>query len=344
MRKISLGLIGCGKQAEKHINCIKKNNIADLWLSDINNEHAKLLAQKTGVAWRDNSDQIISDPAISAILICTPTPSHANLIVKALNACKDVFCEKPLCLNKNEAFEIAAAEGRSGKSVQIGYVYRHVPVFEEGFRIVSQFRMAGNSSILGRPLVAFFRLGGRGGHQLWKHRKEQGGGAINEMLVHMVDLANWYFGPLQSAEVICRSRKLKNRLIQDRIEAVDAEDFIMVRLYNDAGVELFCQADLLTPAFTQFVEIQFENGTFMGSIQPEMPSFIFLKNGRDGYPSGRTDLFNKPNNVFDRQMHYFITNLIKQKRPDRNTVADTISIIELIDDIQISQRKQHEKN
>ena len=44
-----------------------------------------------------------------------------------------------------------------------------------------------------------FRLGRRGSHKAWKHRAQTGGGAANEMLVHMLDLALWYFGEPESA-------------------------------------------------------------------------------------------------------------------------------------------------
>ena len=48
---------------------------------------------------------------------------------------------------------------------------------------------------------------------------------------------------------------------------VDAEDYVMIRCFGANGIEIFCQADLITPVFCQYVEIQGENRTFMGSIQ-----------------------------------------------------------------------------
>lgn len=329
MKKLNLGVIGCGKQAEKHLKSIKKLNKAEICVADIKKNLAKSLAEKTGVSCCDNPDNLFKDPAICAVLVCTPTPSHKEIIVRALEAGKDVFCEKPLCNDFKEALEIQEAEDKFGKFVLTGYIYRYVPIFQEGFRLVN-YRVNGESSMLGKPLSAFFRLGGRGGHQVWKHRVDQGGGAINEMLVHMIDLANWYFGPLKDAEVISNSIIYKKRLIQGKMEPVDAEDFVLVRLENKMGVELFCQADLITPAFTQYLEIQGENGSFMGSIQQEIPSFVFMKQGRGGYDTGRTDLKFGQRNVLDIQMRCFVQSLLKGESPDQNSVSDTVALMKVI--------------
>lgn len=333
MKTIKFGVIGCGKQAEKHISSIRKFNLAEVCVADLKTELAQSLAEKTGAGWYDNAEKIFKDADICAVLVCTPTPTHKELIVQALESGKDVFCEKPLCMDLKEALEIREAEERTGKFVLVGYVYRYVPVFEEGYRLVSKYRGNEQSLVLGKPLSAFFRVGGRGSHQLWKHRADQGGGAINEMLVHMIDLANWYFGPFEEAEVISNKLKCRERLIQGRMEKVDAEDFVMVRLENNMELELFCQADLITPAFTQYTEIQGENGSFMGSIQQDMPSFIFMKEGRGGYDAGRTDLDFGQRNVLDIQMGYFVQNVVNGQKPDRNRVTDTIELMKIIENI-----------
>ena len=339
MNRIKIGLIGCGKQSEKHISSLKKLNIAEIVVADINAGLAESLAAKQNVTWKKESESVICDADVQAILICTPTLTHAELIRKSLDQGKNVFCEKPLCSDLAEARALQKAEETTGKSVTVGYVYRYVPIFEEGFRLLSQCRINGGSIVLGKPLTAYFRLGGRGSHQIWKHRRNQGGGAVNEMLVHMIDLANWYFGPLTDIEVISQSQKRKERVIKGRVEAVDAEDYVMIRCMGELGIEIVCQADLITPAFTQYAEIQCENGTFMGSIQPEMPSFVFVSEGRGGYDSGRTDLKFGRRSVLDIQMTSFIQNVLNEKRPDRNQIADSIEIMKIVETIRANKEE-----
>lgn len=333
MVKVKLGIIGCGKQASKHISSLKKIPGIEMVLADINNKLARTLAEKNGQIWVEHTDDIYSDERIQAVVICTPTRTHASLIHKAIDAHKDIFCEKPLSDSLEEALKIKKHITTSGRFLMVGYIYRFVPIFEEGFKLVRKLQIKGESLILDKPLSAFFRLGGKGGHELWKHKKATGGGAINEMLVHMIDLANWYFGPIRKLEVISCDLRYADRMIQKEMIKADAEDYILVKCIGANGVELFCQADLITPAFSQYVEIQGKNGSFMGSIQSDMPSYVFLKESRGGFGSGKTDLNYGGRNVLDIQMMYFIQSILSKELPDRNTIEDSLELIELMDDI-----------
>ncbi len=339
MKKIRVALIGCGKQAEKHLASLMAYPNVDVILSDMQPDLARSLAKKNKVACVDYPEEVFEINDVLAVLICTPTASHAGLIKKALENGKDVFCEKPLCVKLEEAFELKDLEEKTGHSVMVGYIYRYVPIFEEGHRLFSKYRIDEESLILGKPLSAFFRLGGRGGHRAWKHSKNRGGGAINEMLVHMIDLANWYFGPLYDVEVISNELKCPERIIEGDLLKVDAEDFVMIRCFGFSGVEIFCQADLITPAFNQYVEIQCENGTFMGSIQPEMPSFVYMKRARGGYEAGKTVLKYGKRKVLDIQMAHFIKVISERKRPDRNRIEDSIELMRIIREILSQSRK-----
>jgi myo-inositol 2-dehydrogenase/D-chiro-inositol 1-dehydrogenase len=333
VNSIKIGLIGCGKQASKHITSLKAIPGTELVLCDNNSELARTLSEKERVEWVDNPDQIFGDMTIKAVVICTPTQTHVQLIKRSIEAEKDVFCEKPLSESAEEAKKLGGISARSSRMVMIGYIYRFVPIFEEGFHIFRGRRIDGENLTMGRPLSAFFRLGGRGGHQLWKHRKTNGGGAINEMLVHMIDLANWYFGPIREVEVISCDLRCPERTIQGETVRVDAEDYILVRCFGPDGIEIICQADLITPAFSQYAEIQAENGTFMGSIQSDLPSYIFLKESRGGYDAGKTELRFGQRNLFDIQMMAFIQWVLQKELQDRNTIEDSLQLLEVIEKI-----------
>ena len=342
MNKIKIGIIGCGKQAGKHISCLKKLPGLETVLSDINPDLAKNLAEKTGCSWVKHPNEIFADKSIQAVVICTPTQTHVNLIELAIDAGKDVLCEKPLCETVEEAEYLQKSVARSNRIVLVGYVYRYVPVFEEGFKIFREQAVDGGSLVMGRPLSAFFRLGGRGGHQVWKHMKSSGGGAINEMLVHMVDLANWYFGPLKAIEVISCELRLPERIIDGNRVVVDAEDYVLLRCVGKDGVKILCQADLITPAFLQYVEIQTDKGTFVGSIQPDMPSYVFLNQESGGFAAGKTELNYGRRNVFDIQMLNFVHSILKRDTPDRNTVADSLKLVKCMIEIRRQADLQRE--
>jgi predicted dehydrogenase len=333
MNNMKIGIIGCGKQAEKHIACLKKLRGVEAVLSDIDLEFAQKLAEKTKTSWVRHPDEIMEDPFIRAVVVCTPTQTHVSLIEMAVSSGKDVLCEKPLCEEVEEAVKLQKSIAASNRIVVVGYVYRYVPVFEEGYRIFREQAFGGDSLVMGKPLSALLRLGGRGEHKLWKHQKSMGGGAINEMLVHMVDLANWYFGPLKEIEVISCDLRFPERLIEGKRVSLDAEDYVLLRCVGRDGIQILCQTDLITPAFIQYVEVQTEKGTFMGSIQPDMPSYVFLKEDGGGFSAGKTELKYGRRNVLDIQMLNFVHCILNREMPDRNTVTDSLELVKNMGEI-----------
>lgn len=328
-----IGIIGCGKQAEKHLYGLKKIPGIDIVVADVSDEASRALAEAANVARAKEPGDIFKDQSVRAVVICTPTRSHVSLIKQAVGAGKDVFCEKPLSDSLDEVLELQEMLVGQGSVVMIGYIYRFVPVFEEAWKLFRDGAEGENGSVMGRPVSAFFRVGGRGSHQKWKHFRDTGGGAINEMLVHMVDLANWYFGPLGELQVLSHSLLAPQRHIQGELVNADAEDYVLLRCKGTDGVEIVCQADLITPAFSQYVEIQAENGSFMGSIQGDMPNYVYLKEGRGGYRSGRTEIKAGARNLIDAQMQAFVDAVLKTGKQDRNRVTESVELMQVVEKI-----------
>ena len=189
---LTVGIIGCGKQAPKHLRGFQADREVEVVLGDIDEARARALAESAGVRWAP-VDEIFSDARVAAVDLCTPTTTHAGLIERAVLTGKAFLCEKPLCQTLAEAERIGRAVLDHEAIGMVGFVYRLVPAFEVGAEVMKGVAETGTSGVLGRVLSATFRIGGRGSHRLWKHRRETGGGAINEMLVHMLDLALWYF-------------------------------------------------------------------------------------------------------------------------------------------------------
>ena len=71
----------------------------------------------------------------------------------------------------------------------------------------------------------------------------------------------------------------------------------------------------------------------MGSIQADMPSFVFLKESRGGYNVGKTELRYGRRNVFDIQMMTFIQAVLRRELPDRNRIDDSIMLMRVLGEI-----------
>lgn len=222
---------------------------------------------------------------------------------------------------------------QAGRIGTVGYVYRHVGVFREIQSLLAGARESGTSDVLGRLSVVLMRIGGRGSAAPWKHRAADGGGAINEMLTHMVDLAVWWCGPIDSTELVISELLRPIRMIAGKEEHADAEDFVVVRLRSRSGVLIVIEADLVTPAFTQTVEIQGDNGSIVGSIQSDMPQYVFLSKPAGKYPAGRTNFQTDNTNLFDAQMADFVAAIGSGRSNDDSTLRDSVFVMETLDQV-----------
>lgn len=324
-------LIGCGKQAEKHIAGLRASGVENIVLQDIDGDLARGLAKKTDLNWVEDVDAALSDDSIVAVDICTPTPSHYPLLKSAFEAGKHAFCEKPFCETSDQARELAVLADRKSLKCAVGYIYRFVPAFEL-LKELLEGSASGAGHPLGRITCATLKVGGRGSHAEWKHTAAQGGGAINEMLVHMLDLAIWLFGREGDVELLIKKLLRPRRSIGGREILADAEDYVVLRA-DLGGVESLIEADLVTPAFLQQVQVQGENGSFMGSIQPSMPNYLLLLEGRGEFDSGMSPLVFEDTNLFAKQMADFVKMLKEPTHKPRCPISDSLRLMELIEDV-----------
>ena len=104
-------------------------------IADVNGEAAQALAARCNIPKVvASAEEIIGDPKVEAVLICTPTGTHADLIVKAAQAGKHIFCEKPIAFNLDKIDMALAAVEKAGVQLQMGFNRR----FDSNFMRVRQ--------------------------------------------------------------------------------------------------------------------------------------------------------------------------------------------------------------
>ena len=322
---IVIGVIGCGKQSVKHIPALKKLG-THVVLADVDSTLSKVRAEEFGIDCVESVEELFRDPQVEAVDICTPTPTHYSLIKQTVETRKHFFCEKPLASTHDEALKIEAVLEGTGLIGMVGYLYRFHPAFEMVRECIAD-------STIGKPYFATMRLGGRGSHRAWKHQINEGGGAINEMMVHMLDLALWYFGPITGIKTILYETVLKEREINGQIINADAEDLAMVYLKTEKGVQIICESDLITPSYMNYIELQGTNGSIITSILDYFPSIVFCKEPRGTYQTGNNVQNFSKVNLFNKQLKYFLDCISGKMLPDRNTIRESVYLLELIDRI-----------
>jgi myo-inositol 2-dehydrogenase/D-chiro-inositol 1-dehydrogenase len=148
-QKINVGVIGAGRIGRLHAeNLMVRVPEANLLaISDIIVEAAEKAAAEFGVAaaYQDYR-RILDDKSIDAVLICSSTDTHAQIIEESAKAGKQIFCEKPIALDLGKIDHALAVVERAGVKLQIGFNRR----FDPNFRRVREAVTAGQ---IGTPHV-----------------------------------------------------------------------------------------------------------------------------------------------------------------------------------------------
>ena len=130
MKKIlSVGLIGAGSIARGHVRGIEANdNIALATVMDIDRRRALALANAHNARAYEKLDDLLNDPQVDAVHVCSIHNAHAEQVIAAARAGKHVLVEKPMALSVVECDRMIAACEAAGVALMVGQVMRHFPV------------------------------------------------------------------------------------------------------------------------------------------------------------------------------------------------------------------------
>jgi len=126
MSKMRIAIIGAGSIAKRHINSLQANPQVELVSICRRDEEAvRQMAKTYGIPnWCTDYKDILKDETVDAVSIITPTYTHRDIVIEALNAGKHVLCEKPPAMNVQQAQECADAAAKSGKVLMYAFVLR----------------------------------------------------------------------------------------------------------------------------------------------------------------------------------------------------------------------------
>ncbi|BBH22837.1 oxidoreductase [Paenibacillus baekrokdamisoli] len=277
-KKLNIGVIGAGSISGSHLEGYAACEDAVIFaICDLNETRAKAAADKYG-ATKVYTDyrELLADPEIDAVSICTWNNSHAEISIAALHAGKNVMCEKPLCKTMEEAKRVEAAVNESGKLLQVGFVRRYA----SNTAVLKRFIDAGElGEIYYAKASTIRRLGNPGG---WFSDSERsGGGPLIDIGVHVIDLC-WYLMGRPKVKSVSGNtyRKLGNRShIQNlsfyqaadyNAELNDVEDMAnaLIRFENGASILVDVSFSLHAKSDESMVKLYGDKGG--AEIEPEL--------------------------------------------------------------------------
>jgi predicted dehydrogenase len=136
----------------------------------------------------EDSQQLLENDNIDAVVICAPTHLHADLATAACKAAKHVFLEKPIATNAADSLRVMNAAGEAGVSAMLGFNRRFHPMFEQARAMIA-------SGELGRVRAvqtAFCEPMSLTDMAKWRRSRSTGGGVLLDLASHHVDLLRWF--------------------------------------------------------------------------------------------------------------------------------------------------------
>ncbi|KYP15471.1 inositol 2-dehydrogenase [Flavihumibacter sp. CACIAM 22H1] len=222
MKKLSLVLIGMGRIGRIHLNNILRQ-FPEVTISGVADKDypADKFAQEYGaIPFSQDAEELIAQPGVDAVLICTPTSTHAAMIRLALKYEKHIFCEKPVDLSLETTKELVDQVTAAGIKLMLGFNRRFDPDFLHAHRQLTNGRI-GEVQIVkitsrdpGLPPIDYIK---------------NSGGLFMDMVIHDFDMARYLMGK-EVREVYAQGRVLVDPKVG---EAGDIDTALTTLIFED---------------------------------------------------------------------------------------------------------------
>lgn len=211
--KHRIALVGFGGMANWHFDLIKRIDdleVAGIW--DIKEERRKY-AEERGTHAYSSLEDLLADETVDIVLAATPNDVHKEIVIKAVEAGKNVVSEKPVTICSKDLQEMMDAAKRCGKFFTVHQNRR----WDEDFLTVKKIMEEGK-------LGEIFRIesrvhGSRGIPGDWRQEKEHGGGMVLDWGVHLLDQALLFYPDVKLNTVYATLTNVTNENVDDGFTA-----------------------------------------------------------------------------------------------------------------------------
>jgi len=245
MKKIKLGVIGTGRIGKVHIaTLVQSVPLAEVVaVADVNIAGATEVANGFGISTvYSNYEDVINHPEVEAVVICSPTDTHAQYIIEAANAGKHIFCEKPVDLSISVIQGALEAVAKAGVKLMVGFNRR----FDPNFLKLKQLVVDGK---IGDPHV--LKITSRDPAPPPAEYSAVSGGMFMDMTIHDFDMARYIVGS-EVTEVYVKSAVLVDPAIG---EAGDVDTAVITLTFANGAIGVIDNSRKAVYGYDQRVEI-----------------------------------------------------------------------------------------
>jgi predicted dehydrogenase len=266
MKRIRTALIGCGKVGRIHAKSLQAMPESEfVAVCDASADRAALFAREFAVAGFTDAGEMIRSAGVQAVTIATPHPLHAEPTIRCCEAGVHVLVEKPLAANLADCDAMIAAARKSG--ITLGVISQR-----RFLEPVQRMRQAIDAGKIGRPILGVFQMYSWRDEAYyrsdpWRGKWDtEGGGVLINQSPHMLDLLQWFMGPID--EITGCWGNLSHPYIE-----VEDTALAMVRFKN-GGIGSIVASLCQKPGIYTKVHIHGSNGASVGVETDRGATFI----------------------------------------------------------------------
>jgi predicted dehydrogenase len=225
-----VGIVGFGKMGMLHGALL--NSIEGVEIAAIADTSKMVLKAFRSVLPRikyfSSYEAMLDQCSLDAVIISTPSFSHIPIAKYAVNRNVNIFIEKPMSSNLEQAVDLYELLKEKPLVSMIGFSSRYIPTFLKGKEIIESNILGKIESVKAQAYIAdvFTKQSG------WRYNKSlSGGGVLIDVGVHMIDLLYWYFGKI--ASVMGSIKSIHSEYVEDEASA-------HLNFRNGLGVDFDC--------------------------------------------------------------------------------------------------------
>jgi len=199
---IKAGLVGLGWWGSSLLRMTAESDVLRIVAATDVDSGRAATATAAGAAFRQSFDDVIQDPDVQAVILCTPHEFHAKQAIAAAERGKHVFCEKPLCLTLADAERVVQACERAGVILGIGHERRFEPPIVDLMTRIESGELGTILQIEGNfSQDKFLSLP----PDNWRIRGAGSVGPMTATGIHVLDLSTAILGPASRVAASVRS-------------------------------------------------------------------------------------------------------------------------------------------
>ncbi len=224
-KSVNVGIVGMGKMGIMHAGLL--NSFEDVQVRAVADTQDLILnfigQQFPSIQTYKNYTDMLRNEQLDLVFITTPTSFHTQIGLDCIKAETPFFVEKPLGISAKDCVPLIEAISSKPVINMIGYSKRYVDTFRKAKEVIEEGSLGELTYFDATMYVSQLFSKGKG----WRYKKEaSGGGVLNTLATHLVDLLLWYFGRVASVEGNTKSYYSK-----------DVEDFAHAYIRFESGLE-----------------------------------------------------------------------------------------------------------